>query len=290
MKEINDEIKISDALLYLKRGIKSVVLLIGFIKNVLIKNLILLLLVLICFGIVGFFSGHDKTEHYEAGITCTYNDLHKKSYGEMIVILNDYLKDHQYEYVAKSLGITNLEAQSILSIKAQNVTGGALQEDFSQEKLPFYIKYIILNPTYASKINSGIMYYLQNCSYNTVRRNIRVNNAHQKIAFLAHQLNQMDSIKLAYYNYFEKGRNGSSEPIDLKVDNLFKESEVLFNNKQDAEWVIHFDNSVETIYEVMPIKINISATHYKNMALSLICGFIVFIILFSLIEIYKTNE
>jgi hypothetical protein len=242
-----------------------------------LKHLILISGVFILSGIVGYITGKDATATYEGSITCLYNDLHKKTYGEMIEQLNHYIKDTNYPLIGQLLNINETLASDISGIKAVNVSGSPLQDDFTTEKLPFYIIYTLKNPQSAHAINIGVLYYLRNCTYNREHRKIIVDHAFEKIRFIDHQLQLLDSMKEGFTGYLRQGRHGSAEPVSFNIKDLYKESQELFDSKLENQWSTRYDNSVEILYESYPSKIVTASTRYR-MAIISACGITLFLL------------
>lgn len=274
MLDQKDQVTLKDFLTFIFRFIQLVVSLFMEVRRLIITHMVYVLLFMGVLGGIGYFTGKDGKKEYEAGITCVYNELHKKSYGEMILLLNSYVTGNETGNIVSALRIDEKIAASITHIQALNIVGSPLHEDMSMEKLPFYIRYTTSDPSSYQIINMSLIKYLQDCDYNLARRKIRIDNAQERIAYLNHQLASLDSLKAGYTGYFEKGRTSNSEPADIKAENLYKESEALFTGKQDQQWTLHFDNSVEIVYQQLPVIKFTPATHMRNALLGALAGFI----------------
>jgi hypothetical protein len=262
----NDQVTLRDLALYLKSFLRFISETISYILKILKKYALYFILAILVGGIAGYWKYKNQPVYYEGGITCVYSELHKKIYGEMILTLDKYIKDDADAMVAKLLNIDPETARNLKEIKALNIAGKPLHEDVTMEKLPFYIKYQTTDPANAQKINSGLLNYLRSGEFNRSRKEVRLSNAENKIQFIDKQLTILDSIKRNFYNYHQLSKNADQTNSMMKFDvaELFKESERLFNLKQDAEWVLRFDDSVEMIDESLPTSkvMHASLTNY----------------------------
>jgi len=253
--------------------------LIQLLFNKIIRNPLLTIVLVAIGSTLGFMLGSDEKSETIGGITCTYTELHRKTYGEMIKSLNESVLQHQSNLTAELLHISSEAANSLKWLKATNVAGASLEEDLNPEKLPFYITYAVDDIRFCKEINAGLLTYLQQCDYNKTRRMIRLQAAKEKAGYLDHQIAQLDSIKRGLVEYFRTGRSSNTEPVEVKPEQLYKQSIDLFNEKQAQEWSLVLDNSVEIIYEHVP-KLKVTPSDkYKKASIGFMGGLILALML-----------
>src|SRR5690606_8622862 len=140
MTETNkDQVEIQTFLEYLQ-GFKA------FVSNVfrliwklLRKNALLLslpLLLGLAFGVSAYLVSKPL---YTVEMQLSFNELHKRTYGEMILRLQQHLKDGDIHSVAEALNMTDPEVEHLVKLEALNIVRSPLHEDASSEKFPFYI-------------------------------------------------------------------------------------------------------------------------------------------------------
>src|SRR5690606_5056366 len=82
----------------------------GFVKKLLqfagkaVRNNILLVITgILIFAGAGYFYSKTLRPFYESEMVCTYNFLHKKTFGEMVHRLDILASNHSYKQLAKEL-------------------------------------------------------------------------------------------------------------------------------------------------------------------------------------------
>lgn len=255
MKPAAEEITLREWLLYIHKIWQTLIAFLLFCLREMRQRWMLFILMTIAGYSVGRFMTGTKPPIFETGQALTFNELHKKTYGEMVVLLNVYIEQQQVNRLEEVLQISEPAARSMLYVKALNVAGSPLHEDYSMEKLPFYIKTGLNDTGYFREINRGMLSYLQNNTYSSSRRKVKIENATQKINYITHQLNILDSLKRNYGSALLQNGQGGLARIDLNPERIFREADSLFNASQDANWVLKIDDSVELLYEQAPVSI-----------------------------------
>lgn len=290
MHNTPDDLSLTDFARYIRTTLKYFYILFLGLFQTLFRHALVIISVVLIVGAAGYFTGQPASQHYEGRMTCLHNALHKKMYGEMIDLLNTLVHNRQTADIAQLLTIDEAVASQILSVSATNIAGSKLSEDLSTEKLPFYLSFTMQSPVHHSALSAGLIYYLQHNQYNEAHRKITLDHAADKIKFLDHQLGILDSMKHAYMHYMANGRNVSSEPVDLKMSDLFKESRDLFQQRQDNEWTSRYDNSVEVIYTSAPLIIQSPSTQWKRGILAALAAGIALSVIFYFIDLSKKSE
>lgn len=252
MKSSAEEITLHELRIFvlnLYRGLISIILIIvGIIR----RRWLLFIVLMMGGGGLGLYLTEKQEPYYEAGLTCTFNDLHKKTFGEMIVLLNTYIQQGQTAILTEELQVNEEATRSLIFIRASNILGSPLQDDFTTERLPFYIKIGLHQPEYAEAIQDGILRYLQQNEYSASRRKVSLENAWNKMNYVNQQMGMLDSIKRAYRYALLQDKLSGIQQVEIHPERIFKESDSLFNVLQEANWVLKIDNSVEKIYTQRP--------------------------------------
>ncbi len=121
--------------------------------------------ILIAIFSIGLWHWYNTKPYYEAQMACTFNDLTKKAYGEMIHNLDILVKDHSYNNMAALLNISTGDAHNIVSIEGKNMSGSMLYEDITPNRdlELFYIDvktndnklFIVLQPALVNYLNTA---------------------------------------------------------------------------------------------------------------------------------------
>lgn len=159
--------------------------------------LVILLLAIVLFGWQAY-----RVKTYQPFFTSQasfiYQDLHKKTYGEMTDQLNRMIGTQAYKPLAKALNITESQASQMISVEALNMYGSKLSEDITTEKSPFYIRVNTLDKKAFDSLAQKICDYFNRNPYYAAtvkRKQIRLA---EEIDQLKHELLLLDSIKYQY--------------------------------------------------------------------------------------------
>ncbi|MFA6261326.1 MAG: hypothetical protein WC760_07660 [Bacteroidia bacterium] len=277
MKSSEEEITLRELGIFIQNLFSSLISIVVAGIGLIRRKILLFILLVLAGGVAGWYVTHKQEPYYESGITCTFNDLHKKTYGEMIVLLNTYIQQGQTDVLKEELQVTQEAAQSLIYIHAANILGSPLQDDFTTERLPFYLKIGQRQPEYAQEIHEGILRYLQANSYSASRRKVSLENAWNKINYVNQQICMLDSIKRAYRYALLQDKLSGIQQVEIHPERVFKESDSLFNVMQEANWVLKIDNSVEKIYEQRPTQIITPVQTTRNATLGAGAGILLFL-------------
>ncbi|MDG2463898.1 MAG: hypothetical protein P8M61_02315 [Crocinitomicaceae bacterium] len=116
-------------------------------------------LLLIAVGMY-FFQVRNTKTFYKAKAAYTFNFIHKKVFGDLILHTSD-LNDHQDKKgLSKALKISQKTANSLLSINAKNITSSPLHEDFTDARVPFYLNIEISDTSQLDELQNAFTNYL----------------------------------------------------------------------------------------------------------------------------------
>jgi len=180
---------------------------------------------------IGLFCWYNSKEFYEAVMVCTFREMNKKDYGEMIHNLDLLIKNHSYEALAKNLDIPVQDAQNIISIEGKNMVGSMLYEDITPDKSPMYFDvkatnnkiFTGLQPALLNYINAGSLFINNKAKEDS----IDINN---KLQYLNNNISAADSIISAQYALLQKWGSVTNIP----------------QNAQGIETLLKYKNSMET--------------------------------------------
>lgn len=216
------------------------------------KHFIWLLLPLVLATGYGYYSYSSGEALFHLEMQLSYNELYKRTYGEMILRLNEQLANGNHAYVAQQLKMDEEDVKLISSIKGENIARSPLHEDVSEEKLPFYIMADVRDAKIADTLQSGIIYFLKNNPLNQERRRINIVNLKDRLHFLEAQLAWMDSIKVNYNNQLKKGIPSDAQNNEMAIDRLFSLSDTFYKEWLGARSGLESYEAVELVFGFTP--------------------------------------
>lgn len=216
------------------------------------KHFIWLLLPLVLATGYGYYSYSSGEALFHLEMQLSYNELYKRTYGEMILRLNEQLANGNHAYVAQQLKMDEEDVKLISSIKGENIARSPLHEDVSEEKLPFYIMADVRDAKIADTLQSGIIYFLKNNPLNQERRRINIVNLKDRLHFLETQLAWMDSIKVNYNNQLKKGIPSDAQNNEMAIDRLFSLSDTFYKEWLGARSGLESYEAVELVFGFTP--------------------------------------
>ncbi|MBI1222265.1 MAG: hypothetical protein GC180_06635 [Bacteroidetes bacterium] len=247
-----DSIELASFLDYLKGFKRFVNQIIATLFKIIGRHFLWILLPLVLTLGYGYFkyTGQDPVYHLEMQLT--YNELYKRTYGEMIVQLNQQLQNKNYSYVAKELQMKGEDVMRIAKIEALNFAKSPLEEDVSKEKLPFYILADVKDTRISSDLQNGLLYYLKNNPLNQERRRVNLVNLKDRLNFLEGQLAWMDSIKVNYNQQLRLGKISETTGNEMAIDRLFSLSDTFYKEWLGARSGLESYEAVELIMGFSP--------------------------------------
>ncbi|MDR3681794.1 MAG: hypothetical protein P4L41_17630 [Flavipsychrobacter sp.] len=165
------------------------------------SGIAIFIVILVATSSIGLWHWYNTKPYYEAQMACTFNDLTKKAYGEMIHNLDILVKDHSYNNLAVLLNISPTDAHNIISIEGKNMAGSMLYEDITPNRdlEPFYIDVKTNDNKLLVVLQPVLINYLNTASPLSVRRQ-KTNSAaiQHKMAYFKTAMRRTDSIISEY--------------------------------------------------------------------------------------------
>ena len=159
---------------------------------------IFLLAIIIPIATLSFLSLR-KSNTYTASFTVVYEDLVRKIYGDRLEKLNTLLQSNN-ERAAELLNLDIKIVETIEEVKGTNILGEDLSKDMNIDRIPFIINITVTDTSKITEIQNGILSFLENSnSYLMEKRNLKISEIKDEIAFISTQLEMMDTLKRKYY-------------------------------------------------------------------------------------------
>jgi hypothetical protein len=234
------------------------------------SNLVVVLLVAgLCFT-AGFMKFGNQPSYYESTMVCSFNTLHKKTFGEMVHRLDDLAKTGSYSRLAQLLGVDTTQAKRIIGFDDRNVAGSPLHEDVTTEKLPMYFTLRSTDPGIFKDVEKGLMNYLNNQPYLQLRNSLDQQAIHQRINFYDTASAKIGKLIDAYTTFLSGSGPGSDTASGFaNVVDIFRHQEELENKKIAAYKELGLTQSVEIIYGFAPADHPASAGSLRWLVLAL---------------------
>jgi len=217
------------------------------------KNIFLLLLLCALIGGGGFYKWKSQPVYFESEMVCSFNNMHKKTFGEMVHRLDLLAKTGSVRELARILGITEAQARSIKGFTARNIAGSPLQEDITTEKLPMYFGLQASDRTVFPLVEQGLLRYLNGTPYQELRVKLEREKISERISYLDGTIHKLDSV-IDAYAYFLRRTTAITDTAAgfSNVAALFKHQEELENKKLDEIKLSRLLHSVDLIYGFAP--------------------------------------
>lgn len=238
-QNINDDVELNEIKNYFSNVQNFYIQISNWLFKGFLSYWYILLIGVIGGGMFGYLQFQKKTPYFEVQASFTFNELHKKIYGEMTDKLQQLVSTHSNKTLSELLKLKEQEAMNILDIQALTVSGTPLSEDLSIGKLPFYIKVKLKDRNVAAPLLISLEnYYNNNPQAKTIIENSTL-QMKSRITYLNSELQKLDSLKRAYQFYLmQQPLNSNTTVNTFNPIELYKESEKLFNIKSDLESAI----------------------------------------------------
>jgi len=218
----------------------------SFLRQVLVgafgiarKYVLLLLITALGFAALAFYQ-YKNQRFYKARSSYIYIESQKRVYGEMMDNLQEMIKTHSYEQVAKSLNISLPLAQTIIELSAVNGQDAKLSEDVTENFRTFYIDASTTSRTTFDSLQTALDYYLNSNPF--IARKMAANRAkiEQTIAYDKLELAKLDSLKAAYTNSLGKPNTTVSVSASpFNPTEIYEKSEKLSGDISSLEGVLN---------------------------------------------------
>lgn len=233
-------------ILFEKRSIRFVVASIR-------RNLLFVAAITLIGAAISFYYWNKKPTYYQSEMVCSFNNLHKKTFGEMVKRLDVLAATQSYKQLSTLLGISVADAKKIKGFEAKNVAGSPLYEDLSTDKAPMYFTLKASNINVFQPVQEGLINYLNSSPYQAIRTELDREKIEQKVAYLNASVHKIDTVIDAYAAFlYTSGAVADSAAGFSNINELFKRQEELVNKKLDEKKLSHLLQSVEIIYGFAP--------------------------------------
>ena len=211
---------------------------IHFIISSIRKNILAAIIIFVLILGAGLYYNymHSQKQYYQSNMVLMHNGLRRKAIGEILQKINQLVQTKSYDALAAALQLTTLQAEQIINIDAKNIEGAPLAEDVGPGVLqPIYIDVKLKDRGLFTPLQAAIIKYLNANTYQDKRNWFETTRANGKIAFLKHDIRQLDSLISAYPQIIlrsravtDTGKNNMADLISYKnklEDRLLTEEE-----------------------------------------------------------------
>jgi len=194
-----------------------------------------------------------KPAYYESKMACTYNHLHKKTFGEMVQRIGALISEGSYQQVAKELNIPVETASSITGISAANMTGSPLHEDITMERTPMYFTLQARNREIFPIVQEALLRYLNGTEYQNKRIALERVKIEQRALMLKNSLKQLDTVIYSYSTFLNHAKAASDSAAGFSnIAALFSYKEQLEEKMLETQKSLSLLETVEMIYGFAP--------------------------------------
>jgi hypothetical protein len=186
----------------------------------------------------GFYFWRAQKSYYEAEMVCTYSNMTKKAYGEMVHNLDLLLQNKSYHALASTLNIPEEQATSIISIEAKNIAGSPLYEDVTTDASPMYFTVKATDRNVFSPLQDALVYYMNHGSpFRQVRDKMELESISNKRNFLHKDMAMVDSIVISYSKFLKRTKSVTDTAAGFSnVATLFTYKNTLEDKDLQQEW------------------------------------------------------
>jgi hypothetical protein len=222
---------------------------VSFVAKAVRKNVLLCLFSFLIVLAAGYFYQKRQPVYFQSEMVCAYNNLHKKTFGEMVHRLDKLAKNGSYRQLASELQISPAEASAIIGLDAKNVAGSPLYEDITAERTPMYFTLTATDRSVFPKVQPALVDYLNKTPYQLQRTELDKVRFNRKIAFITSSLSQVDSIIASYSSFIKRIRTATDSASGFSnIAALFSYKDQLEDKMLDYQKNLGTMKSVEVIY------------------------------------------
>lgn len=221
-------------------------------KSVLQSLLLVIISILLVMG-AGYFYQEKNPAYYQAEMVCVYNNLHKKTFGEMVHRLDELAKRQSYHQLSETLQLPVETASAIIGFDAKNVAGSPLYEDVTSERTPMYFALKAKNKSLFPEVQNALLHYMNNVPYQTKRMELEQRKLNDKIVFIENDLSKIDTMIIAYSSFLYRTRPATDSAAGFSnIVELFRYKDQLEDKMLELEKNKNLTASVEMIYGFAP--------------------------------------
>lgn len=250
------------------------------------KHIVLLLVCLMGVSGIFFFLNSRKADVYHASFTVVYEELVRKVYGDRLVKLDRLLADNK----AKAAELLNLDSNvvaHIKSVKGTNILGEDLSKDMNTDRIPFMVHMYVEDTSYIPAIQNGIVNFLENGNkFLTAKRELKIKEVNEELAFINSQLKMMDSLK----NKFSGMKQASKTADEKESGSIYQFSYELYKRKQELTEMQELPLNIYVIDDAI-VSVSSKRSYILMAAVGLFLGFIIYLgLVYLLIPALKYQE
>jgi hypothetical protein len=202
------------------------------------ENIAIAVTVLLAVGGVGFFLLKSQRPYYQSEMVCTYSNMTKKAYGEMVHDLDLLVQNKSFHSLAQTLNISEQQAASIISIEPKNIAGSPLYEDVTTDPSPMYFTVKATDKSVFIPLQNALLYYMNNGSpFRQVRDKMELESISNKRSFLHKDMAMVDSIVISYSNFLKRTKSVTDTAAGFSnIATLFTYRNSLEDKDLQQEW------------------------------------------------------
>lgn len=141
---------------------------------------------------------------YEAQMSCIFNSLNRRTYGQMVQKLDILAKSKSYVALSAALNLPIEQCKTIVSLEGRNEVGSLLYEDPSEDQSRLYFNVKATDNKVFMPLQKAMLDYMNgNNPYRKKRDTLELQYINQSIATLQKNLALTDSVILAYTAYYK---------------------------------------------------------------------------------------
>ena len=146
------------------------------------------------FGSIYYFKARKTQSYFESKASFTFNFVHKKVYGDMFFYLQELTENKHTSTLATVLQIPTEVACGIRKLEAKNIVNSPLHQDFTFERIPFYVYLDCENKEDIPLIQKALVNYVWSDSANNVVANKEIEDYRATLKFVIEDLRVIDSL------------------------------------------------------------------------------------------------
>ncbi len=146
------------------------------------------------FGSIYYFKARKTQSYFESKASFTFNFVHKKVYGDMFFYLQELTENKHTSTLATVLQIPTEVAGGIRKLEAKNIVNSPLHQDFTFERIPFYVYLDCENKEDIPLIQKALVNYVWSDSANNVVANKEIEDYRATLKFVIEDLRVIDSL------------------------------------------------------------------------------------------------
>lgn len=142
-----------------------------------------------------YYYATTKSDLYTGTASFTFRYLNKKVYGDRLFLVQRLVEQQQVSDVSKLLKIPLKSAKSIVSFHAKNVAGSPLQDDYTEQKYPFYTEVVATSKAGFYQLENAVVNYLNTSKFDQDYVRFEHLRLRKKQQIFQADLRRMDSMK-----------------------------------------------------------------------------------------------